>query len=108
MKKPFNAPAINGMRGLLSLIASLCVVACVSSGRSVPAPVEDHATLKSKPTAKSAATSASTSGAPATSSSQPDAVSKPGYYTVKQGDTLIRIGLDHGQNWRDKIGRAHV
>jgi lipoprotein NlpD len=26
---------------------------------------------------------------------------KPGYYTVKPGDTLIRIGLEHGQNWRD-------
>ena len=26
---------------------------------------------------------------------------KPGYYTVKQGDTLIRIALDNGQNWRD-------
>jgi lipoprotein NlpD len=26
---------------------------------------------------------------------------KPGYYTVKAGDTLIRIGLDQGQNWRD-------
>jgi lipoprotein NlpD len=26
---------------------------------------------------------------------------KPGYYTVKPGDTLVRIGLDHGQNWRD-------
>lgn len=26
---------------------------------------------------------------------------KPGYYSVKQGDTLIRIGLDNGQNWRD-------
>jgi lipoprotein NlpD len=26
---------------------------------------------------------------------------KLGYYTVKQGDTLIRVGLDHGQNWRD-------
>lgn len=26
---------------------------------------------------------------------------KPGYYTVKQGDTLIRIGLETGQNWRD-------
>ena len=26
---------------------------------------------------------------------------KPGYYTVKPGDTLIRVGLDHGQNWRD-------
>jgi lipoprotein NlpD len=26
---------------------------------------------------------------------------KPGYYTVKPGDTLIRIGLETGQNWRD-------
>ncbi|WP_296442874.1 peptidoglycan DD-metalloendopeptidase family protein [Rhodoferax sp. UBA5149] len=26
---------------------------------------------------------------------------KPGYYTVKPGDTLIRIGLDHGQSSKD-------
>lgn len=26
---------------------------------------------------------------------------KPGYYTVKPGDTLFRVGLEHGQNWRD-------
>jgi lipoprotein NlpD len=26
---------------------------------------------------------------------------KPGYYTVKPGDTLIRLGLENGQNWRD-------
>ncbi len=26
---------------------------------------------------------------------------KPGFYTVKSGDNLIRIGLDSGQNWRD-------
>jgi len=26
---------------------------------------------------------------------------KPGYYTIRQGDTLTRIGLDHGQAWRD-------
>lgn len=28
---------------------------------------------------------------------------KPGFYTVKPGDTLIRIGLDSGQNWRDIV-----
>jgi lipoprotein NlpD len=28
---------------------------------------------------------------------------KPGYYTVKPGDTMIRIGLDNGQNWRDIV-----
>jgi lipoprotein NlpD len=26
---------------------------------------------------------------------------KPGYYTVRPGDSLIRIGLETGQNWRD-------
>jgi lipoprotein NlpD len=26
---------------------------------------------------------------------------KPGYYSIKPGDTLIRIGLEAGQNWRD-------
>ncbi len=29
---------------------------------------------------------------------------KPGYYTVKPGDTLIRIALETGQNWRDLVG----
>jgi lipoprotein NlpD len=28
---------------------------------------------------------------------------KPGYYTAKQGDTLIRIGLENGQNWKDLV-----
>lgn len=28
---------------------------------------------------------------------------KAGYYTVKPGDTLIRIGLDTGQSWRDIV-----
>jgi lipoprotein NlpD len=28
---------------------------------------------------------------------------KPGYYTVRPGDTLIRIALEHGQNWRDIV-----
>ncbi len=26
---------------------------------------------------------------------------KPGYYTVKPGDTLIRIAMDNGQGWKD-------
>ncbi len=28
---------------------------------------------------------------------------KAGYYAVKPGDTLIRIGLENGQNWKDLI-----
>jgi lipoprotein NlpD len=26
---------------------------------------------------------------------------KPGYYAIKPGDTLMRVGLETGQNWRD-------
>jgi lipoprotein NlpD len=26
---------------------------------------------------------------------------KPGYYSVRPGDTLIRIGLENGQSWKD-------
>ena len=28
---------------------------------------------------------------------------KPGYYTIKPGDTLIRVGLENGQSWRDLV-----
>ncbi len=30
-----------------------------------------------------------------------DNAGKPGFYSVKPGDTMIRIGLESGQNWRD-------
>ena len=33
---------------------------------------------------------------------------KPGYYTVKPGDGLIRIGLDHGQSWKDIARWNHL
>ncbi len=28
---------------------------------------------------------------------------KPGYYAVRPGDTIMRIGLETGQNWRDIV-----
>src|SRR4029078_1242809 len=45
-----------------------------------------------------AASAADAKGAPVVVDSNSG---KPGYYTVKSGDTLIRIGLDNGQNWKD-------
>ena len=39
--------------------------------------------------------------APANATS--DSAGKPGFHTVKPGDTIIRIGLDSGQNWRDIV-----
>jgi lipoprotein NlpD len=35
--------------------------------------------------------------------SNPPPVAKPSEYVVKPGDTLIRIGLETGQNWRDIV-----
>ena len=45
----------------------------------------------------------SRSGAAATPAevAAPPRVARPGHYIVKPGDTLIRIALDHGQNYRD-------
>lgn len=56
------------------------------------APVEDRGTWGAK-----------SSGARVDPATLPGAenAGKPGYYTVQPGDTLIRIGLEHGQSWKD-------
>ena len=59
--------------------------AVVPAPASVPAPVASSEAVVAKPTPLPGAENAG----------------RPGYYTVKPGDTLIRIGLEHGQNWRD-------
>jgi len=55
--------------------------AVAATGMPAPAPAEPTAPIKPMPGAENAG--------------------KPGYYTVKPGDTLIRIGLDHGQGAKD-------
>jgi lipoprotein NlpD len=87
----------------LCLAFAAFVSGCAISGRGAPAPVEDRNKPKSQAVSKStyetprATTKKSAAIAPA------ETAVKPGYYSVKPGDTLIRIGLDHGQNWRDII-----
>ncbi len=49
----------------------------------------------------SAATEPGAAGAAASAAPGAENAGKPGYYTVKQGDTLARIGLEVGQNYRD-------
>src|SRR5574343_1521187 len=71
----------------LSLLVLAAVAACSSSPRQ-PAPVEDRMGARS--------TSAEAKPLPGAENA-----GKPGYYTVQKGDTLTRIGLDHGQAWRD-------
>lgn len=66
-------------------------------GRASPGSVPSAATMKPGAGEGVAAVS---SGVPSSGDTASNA-GKPGFYTVKPGDTLVRIGLDHGQNWRD-------
>ncbi len=81
-------------------LAVLLLAGCASGSR---APVEDRAPTK----ATSAAPAASAASAVAVEAVKPlpgiENLGKPGYYAVKPGDTLIRIGLDNGQNWKDLV-----
>ncbi|HUR87876.1 MAG TPA: peptidoglycan DD-metalloendopeptidase family protein [Ramlibacter sp.] len=86
------------LRNWRSVVA--CVVAagvlagCGSRGPRTPAPVEDRSSGARAP-AQAAPVAVEPSKGPV------DNAGKPGYYTVRSGDTLIRIALDAGQNWRD-------
>ena len=71
--------------GCSGALLALVLVGCANKGR--PAPVEDRTLGASQKTAKPLP------GA--------ENAGKVGYYTVKPGDTLLRIGLDHGQSARD-------
>ena len=58
-----------------------------------------------KPVASSGLPTNGAAGAPVEIKPLPGAenAGKPGYYSVKPGDTLIRIALENGQNWRDLV-----
>lgn len=81
-------------QGLATLIAASLLAGCAATGRS-PAPVED----------RGASVSRARAGVSAAADPRPlpgaENAGRPGYYTVKSGDTLVRIALDAGQNWRD-------
>ena len=71
--------------GCLSLLMALTLMGCANKGRL--APVEDRNLGAAQRSAKPLPGS--------------EHAGKPGYYTVRPGDTLLRIGLDHGQSARD-------
>ena len=72
-----------------ALAAALLLAAGCGSRTLNSAPVEDRGTGMSRPAdAVKPLPGAENAG-------------KPGYYMVKPGDTMIRIGLENGQNWRD-------
>ena len=95
-----------------AITSALALVGCASSKGSYlnQAPVEDRGTAVQKKAPTSGVVASTVTGigpgasAQSASSAKPlgfENEGKPGYYTVKQGDTLIRVGLDNGQNWRD-------
>jgi lipoprotein NlpD len=76
---------------------SVALTALVLAGcgtRLTKAPVEDRGT-------SFASSSPGVVVAPVKPLPGAENAGKPGYYTVKAGDTLIRIGLEHGQGWKD-------
>ena len=79
----------------LWLVAACSLLAACASSRRLPAPVEDRS---GQPPAAAAG---SPEAARAVVPPGAENAGKAGYYTVRQGDTLVRIGLETGQNWRD-------
>ena len=81
------------------IVLAAAVLAGCGTGARAPAPVEDrsHGLRPQQP----GIAVQQARPLPAV----PDSASVPrvGYYTVRPGDTLIRIALDAGQNWRDVV-----
>ena len=81
--------------------AALTLFGCANAPHR--APVEDRlATPRATVAAASPAVGPAPTAEPARPS-LPEGGARPGYYAVKPGDTLIRIGLDNGQNWKDLV-----
>ena len=83
---------------LAGVLTSVMLLSACSTRNLGRAPVEDRGVGSARPV-PSAVDTGSVKLLPGSENA-----GRPGYYTVKPGDTLIRIGLDTGQNWRD-IGR---
>jgi lipoprotein NlpD len=90
-------------------LISVCVLAACSSKPRAPVPVEDRVAGASStqsrksnvPQQPSAAVAVSTPVSMGASLPGSENAGKPGYYSVRAGDTLTKIALDHGQAWRD-------
>ncbi|MFL6661924.1 MAG: peptidoglycan DD-metalloendopeptidase family protein [Rhizobacter sp.] len=93
-------------RGCVAVAAALSLLAgCASPTHR--APVEDRTaagrTAASAPTAVAVNPPPPEPGKVEPPKPGAENAGKVGYYTVKQGDTLIRIGLENGQNWKDLV-----
>jgi lipoprotein NlpD len=78
----------------MAVIGSL-VIGCSSTSTS-QAPVEDRRESMARSTVRMDPNTQAVSQPPGFENA-----GKPGFYTVKPGETLIRVGLETGQNWKD-------
>jgi len=114
-----------GMGPWVAMLVALLLAGCATS-KSL-APVEDRMTAPRPAVAVAAPATPASASAPAAVTSPIEAAKpaptapvpaaepakpmlagaenagKPGYYSVKPGDTMIRIGLETGQNWKDLV-----
>ena len=100
---------------LLAMALVVSLAGCASPGRKAPVEARN---VPAKPPVTVAAAASAPASAPMTDAAPavlPGAenAGKPGYYTVKPGDTVLRIALEHGQNWRDiarwnNLGNPHL
>lgn len=91
----------SSLRQLFTLLATSLLLSACGTSLHRPAPVEDR---NSQPKAAVTAAPDAAAAAPVAEVKLPpgaENAGKPGYYTVKPGDALIRVALDNGQSWRD-------
>jgi lipoprotein NlpD len=103
---PLRMPLVWGGSPLCGVLAVALLLGACGSSPSNRAPVEDRGASRASSAPVTVAVPVPVHGDPyAAAGALPGAenAGKPGYYTVKPGDTLIRIGLDNGQNWRDVV-----
>ena len=91
------------MKSITLALLSLALLAAGCTSPRHRAPVEERGAASRPAVAAVSPGSVPVAGAePRAVLSVPnEAAPKPGTYIVKPGDTLIRIGLETGQNWRD-------
>ena len=82
--------------GVSVTLTALVLAGCGT--RMTKAPVEDRGTSSASSSPSSVSGVVVTPIKPLPGAEN---AGKPGYYTVKAGDTLIRIGLENGQGWKD-------
>ena len=94
---------------VLCLMATCALVACSTKPRG-PIPVEDRVagqnpvrTQQQTQVQRQQASPVAVSSPVSMGSTMSGAenAGKPGYYSVRSGDTLTKIALEHGQAWRD-------